>query len=136
MMAPSRIFATEKSLYSRVIDHFGRRQVLASEVPFEGKRIDLVFVDRNGVTNSVEAKLKDWRGALRQATTNRLACDYSYVAIPRYRASRVDLEMFKRRGVGLIVVDGYAEVAIRARRSEFKDPILARNLRRVARELK
>lgn len=134
MTTEAHSFQTEKSLYPRIIDFFGQRHVMAEEVPFEGKRIDLVFIYRNGVTSSVEAKLKDWRGALRQATVNRLACDYAFVAIPRNHASRIDVVAFRRRGVGLLLVDGVASATIPAVRSESKDPILARNLRAAVRE--
>ncbi len=80
--------------------------VVSRQVYFGGKKIDMVLV-LEGSVSSIEVKISDWRGALRQANLNRLASDYSYVAMWHEDAERaVDhLDDFVRLKVGLIIVD-------------------------------
>ena len=80
--------------------------IVSRQVYFGGKKIDMVLVLNESVS-SIEVKISDWRGALRQANLNRLACDYSYVAMWHEDAGRaVDhLEDFVRLKVGLIIID-------------------------------
>lgn len=127
--AVSHRFRRETELYPPILSYFKRCPVRAEEVPFVGKSVDLVFIATNGVVTTVEAKIANWRKALKQATVNRLGCDYAYVAVPRNHASTIEHEQFVQRGVGLFIVDGTAEKAIPATRATYKDVELARLLR-------
>ena len=126
-------FDRERQLYPMVRKHFASYPYRMEEVPFEGKRIDLVFVARNGVTSSVEVKLQHWKGALHQATVNRLAVDYSYVALPKEQVRESQLKDFHSRGIGVLSVDGKASATLKAARSKVKDYGLAATLRRAVR---
>ena len=127
-------YKKERDLYPKIFDYFNHYKVHAEEVPFEGRVIDLVFLASNGVISTVEAKLRDWRRALLQATINRLASDFSYVAVPSNHSSAIDLRLFAQRGVGLLIVDGRAIDEVRPRRPTFKDPELVWSLRVATKE--
>lgn len=80
------------------------------QVYYGGKRIDLVVLEDSGYS-AIEVKLSDWRGALKQASLNKTACEASYVAIWRNKArSAIDnLHEFAAKQVGLIVIDELSE---------------------------
>lgn len=80
--------------------------IVSRQVYFGGKKIDMVLI-LDEVVSSIEIKISDWRGALRQANLNRLACDYSYVAMWHKDAEKAidHLEDFVRLKVGLIILD-------------------------------
>lgn len=56
----------------------------------------------------IEAKLRDWKGALAQAVDNRSRCDWSFAAFPA--DERLPMDMIRSRaaesGVGIMVVGG------------------------------
>lgn len=71
---------------------------------------------------AVEAKLKDWREAVRQACDNKRRADYSYVALPKLGSGHARQHLLvtaRDAGVGIIELqpDGDAEVVLRARRT-------------------
>jgi len=73
------------------------------------KRIDMVALERldgEGRVIAIEAKISDWKTALRQAFRNLFAVDLSYVALPDRAAARVDMPVFRDTGIGLLAVDG------------------------------
>ena len=73
------------------------------------KRIDLVALSRldgEGTVIAVEAKISDWKTALKQAFRNLFSVDLSYIAIPDARVARIDRGIFKEVGIGLLAVDG------------------------------
>ncbi len=76
------------------------------QVSFTQKRIDIV-VRGNDKTWAIEVKINDWKGALRQAFQNKIACDLSYVAIWHKYSHRAlnNKEVFESMGIGLIVVN-------------------------------
>src|SRR5258706_5718681 len=72
-------------------------------------RTDIVAVSGNGSVIAIEAKLRDWRGALQQAYRNTAFASESYVlmplaAIPLVLAHAIE---FTRRGVGICVIEGH-----------------------------
>jgi len=83
-----------------------RGYAVLGEIPAGGRRADLVGVGDSIV--AVELKLRDWRGALRQAMAYQLGAEYAWVAMPlaaaagalRYR------DRFEREGIGLLGVMG------------------------------
>lgn len=76
------------------------------QVYYGGKRIDLIIYSENA-SSAIEVKLSDWRGALRQASLNKTACEESYVAMwHKQAASALDnIKEFAANKVGLIIVD-------------------------------
>lgn len=67
------------------------------------KRIDMVAI-RNRWMHAIELKVRDWRGALRQAYSNLYTADYSYVALWHETAARVEHGVFRAHGIGLLRV--------------------------------
>ncbi len=113
----------ETQLYARVLELFPRQSLAFSEVPYFGKRVDLVLTERRiSVLHAVEVKLRDWQGALKQAAINQLFAHYSYVALPEWRIRTLgpeQLNAFARYHVGLIAVDEYARIVIPALRNGY-----------------
>ena len=84
--------------YFRVLGY-----VIAKEVPVGVRSVDLYCVDANtGTTVAVEAKLHDWRGALRQARVYRLAADFTYIALPERAMTAGCLDACSEEGIGAI----------------------------------
>lgn len=65
-----------------------------------------IFSVKLGTTISIEAKLKDWKGACLQAQRYLCFSDYSYVALPVETVKNVDTILFQNAGIGLLSVDG------------------------------
>ena len=79
---------------------------VGAEVPILGRRADLVGAGDDALV-AVELKLRDWRGALRQAIAYQLAADRAWVAMPLAAASSAYRARwrFEADGVGLLAVD-------------------------------
>lgn len=83
------------------------------------KAIKNIFSSKLGTTISIEAKLKDWKGACLQAQRYLLFSDYAYVAMPEAYIKNIDLDIFTQSGIGLLAVAiKNVEEIIPARRSE------------------
>ena len=67
------------------------------------KRIDMVAIKSRRM-NAIELKVRDWRGALRQAYSNLYTADYSYAALWHEAAARVDCAIFRAHGIGVLRV--------------------------------
>jgi hypothetical protein len=110
----------EAALYPIIADHFAERGLACwREASFLGSWIDLYARDERGHTVSVEAKVKDWKRALRQAQLVRNSAERVYVAVwaPYVHRALTDAARadFGRTGVGLLSVNGHCEVLIEAR---------------------
>lgn len=79
---------------------------LKDELPVGLRRIDIVGL-RRGEIITVELKLRDWKGALRQAWRNRICSHWSYVALP-YDVATVAAtrQEFERYGIGVWAIQG------------------------------
>ena len=88
------------------------------EVPFGPKRIDLVALDpQSKRVTAVEAKVEDWRAGFRQAMIYRICANHVYIAVDERFVRRVDFRALRPYGIGAIVVNGVAEVVLKARPS-------------------
>jgi hypothetical protein len=134
----------ETDLYAALFDLFHRHAFAFAEVPFFGKHIDLVFGTSALLwLYAVETKLRDWRGALKQAALNQLAAQHSYVALPDRLAGKVadrDRQVFASYSVGLISVGSQAKIVVPATRNGYFNPpqyrVLKGTLTRAARTQK
>lgn len=82
----------------------GRYQI-AKEVPHFEKRIDFAFIKgESGEICTIEAKTKNWRRAIQQATLNLTATHRSYIAIFNENVRRVSREAIRNSNIGLISV--------------------------------
>jgi len=113
---PLPFFTREVHMYEPVLEFFTDVGIAVAEVPFFGKRIDLLFGTPSlSSLYAVEIKLHDWRSAFKQAALNQLAAQRSYIALPWQLAARLaerEVDLFIRYDVGLIGVGAFAKVLI------------------------
>src|SRR6266480_180268 len=115
---------TEVNLYPAILKLFRKQPHVFVEVPYHGKRVDLVF-STSQMRNlyAVEVKVLNWRRAIRQAAVNQLFAQLSYVALPDYLVSRFNerhREIFRKHHLGLIsVADNKARIEVQAVRNGF-----------------
>ena len=114
-------FSREVDMYPCLLRFFSRFDRGIAEVPFFGKRIDLLFCTPSLLSlYAVETKLYDWRSAFNQAALNQLAAQRSFVAVPSALAVRLaerEDDLFNRYDVGLIAVDSKARILIPPRKN-------------------
>lgn len=76
------------------------------EVPFYEYRIDVyAYSSRANLTVAVELKLTKWARAVEQALLYQLCSELVYIALPSEYVKRVNLEVLRRHGIGLIAVE-------------------------------
>jgi|GEM_PF-2240865 len=113
---PLPVFRREVDMYQPLLSLFSQVGLTVAEVPFFGKRIDLLFGTPSLLSlHAVETKLHDWRSAFKQAALNQLAAQRSYIAVPLMLAARLaesEEDLFRRYDVGLIGVAGSAKILI------------------------
>jgi len=113
---PSIVFRREVDMYEPLLSFFSGVGLAVAEVPFFGKRIDLLFGTPSLLSlYAVETKLHDWRSAFKQAALNQLAAQKSYIAVPWKLATSLaerEEDLFHRYDVGLIGVAEFAEIFI------------------------
>ena len=85
--------------------------VLALELPWFGRRIDLVTLTSSGRTTAYELKLCNNRRALQQAKRNRQAFDRSYIVTATLPSPR-NRQLAEDAGIGVILVSGGEHVVI------------------------
>ncbi|MHA1363290.1 MAG: hypothetical protein ACTSP1_12290 [Candidatus Freyarchaeota archaeon] len=96
-----------------------------SEVPMLSRHIDLVCVKPNfKEIVAIEAKVKDWKKALKQAKTYRLCAHKVYVALWYEYIHRAKSELFDSFGVGLLKVNDQVEEVQSPHRSKIIHPDL------------
>lgn len=126
-------FRREELLLGPVARYLRRRTFRRQqpEVPFFEYRIDLfAFSHRHDLTLAIELKLSRWRRAFEQALLYQLGVDLTLIAVPRTVSSRVDTDLLREHGVGLIVVGsaGRCEEIVTATRSRLVRPHYRRQL--------
>jgi hypothetical protein len=78
--------------------------LIVHELPWHGRRVDMVTRTRGGSITSYEFKIGSFSRVLEQAIYNRLSFDRSYVvvaAMPR----RENIQLSERYNVGIMMVD-------------------------------
>jgi len=82
-----------------------RRFALRTEVPFHGKSIDMLFLDRETRRLvAVELKVSKWRKALLQAAVYQLGAHRVYVALWHRHLDAERVAVIQRHGLGVIEV--------------------------------
>ena len=101
-------FRTEHDLVLAVARYLRNQafRLQMEEVPFYEYRMDMYgYSRRKDLTVAVELKLTRWSRAVEQALLYQLCSDLVYIAMPASAASRVDLPLLERHGLGLISVE-------------------------------
>ena len=100
---PKRV--TERRLCDVLVAYYRGRHAVAREVQHYEKRIDVVVVCA-GLNQlwAIEAKVSDWKRAVRQAVVNLAVAERSYIAMYRQNAHRVPWGYLHQRRIGLIEV--------------------------------
>jgi hypothetical protein len=119
-------FKTEKHLVSallKALTHetcpLATRRVV-KEYDYESGRTDVLALTGSDQLVAFEAKLQDWRRAIRQAWRNTSYVDLAYVVLPADRASVAieHIDHFVDYGVGLCFIEnGSLRVAIESLRA-------------------
>ena len=129
---------TEKSLVAPLRRLFpAARFEMLTEAPFNGKSIDVLFMDRKTRRLiAVELKLDKWRKALRQAAAYQLCAHRVYVGLLESRLNDENLAAMSRHGLGVISFRPAgrglrAEIVLRPRATGFVGRDYARRLRRL-----
>jgi hypothetical protein len=76
---------------------------LVTELPWNGRRVDVATLTRTGVSTAYELKLRDTRRALEQASLNGMSFDRSFV-VTTSRTSPSNIDQAASLGIGLIHV--------------------------------
>jgi hypothetical protein len=112
---PGRV--PEAALYPVIADSFARRGFSCwREASFFGNWIDLYMRDETNDAIAIEAKVYDWRRALRQAILLRNSAPRVFVALWEPYVHRASVVEFEAAGVGLLSVNGNCEVRLEAPR--------------------
>lgn len=112
----------EKTIASRVEQHLlTDMNNVFREVPFLQRHVDIVgFEESLERIIAIEAKVKNWRDAVRQARTCMLFTDEVYIAIPDEFIHRVDLKVLGNLGIGLFSVGDDVTIELNTSQSKFK----------------
>lgn len=97
----------EAELTKPVARYFSRKgyRWQATELQFFEYNIDIYAFSRIcDLTISVELKIKNWRRAFEQALIYQLCSDLVLIALPKETVHRVDHDLLKPEGIGLLYV--------------------------------
>ena len=96
----------EKNVVDQIEQHLSANYTMVfREVPFLQRHVDIVGYDESsGRIIAIEAKIKNWREAVKQARTCLFFTDEVFIAMPKEFVHRVDLEILENYGIGLISV--------------------------------
>lgn len=82
-----------------------------TELPFLQRRIDIVgYKSTQDTLVAVEAKVKNWQTAVRQAITCLLFADEVYIAMPAEYVHRVNILEIAKFGIGLMEVNSVVKI--------------------------
>ena len=106
----------ELSLIQTVSEYLDHRSFhIVTELPFLQRHIDIVgYEPTKGALIAVEAKIKNWQIAVKQAVTCLLFADEVYIAMPTQYIHRVSHVEIARFGIGLLGVNGSVEIVHQA----------------------
>ena len=112
------------SLVETVFDYLNVKSYkTVKELPFLQRRVDIVgYKLRNDALIAVEAKVKNWQAAVKQAITCLLFADEVYIAMPTEYIHRVAQSEIFKFGIGLLEVNSSVHIIIKAVSSRYTSP--------------
>lgn len=87
----------------------GTSTLVALEVPWRGRRIDLATMSGGGITSAFELKREASARVFEQAIYNRQAVHRSWVVVPTAPSAR-SLQLADEVGVGVVQVNGRVRI--------------------------
>lgn len=85
---------------------------MTAEIPVGMRSVDLFCIERHtGTTLAIEAKLRDWRRALRQAEAYKFAADVVYLALPEQVISDPCVRACTVAGIGIMAMPKKGKVS-------------------------
>ncbi len=119
----------EYKLYEPVKNYFENLgYTVYPEIPIAGSNIDLV-ARKNNELMGVELKMSLTKNVIYQCYRNHLSCDLVYAAIPT-KPKNKNVELCKRRFIGIICVKGEAEIILEAKAHPYLAPYFRERLLR------
>lgn len=97
----------EASLLEPVANYVRRKgfRFQKDEMPFYEYKVDLyAFSHVKNRTIAIELKLHKWQRAFEQVILYQLCADYVYIAMPANSIGRVDIDLLKTHGIGLLSI--------------------------------
>jgi hypothetical protein len=96
----------EKYLVKNIVSYLEKKgYLIALEVPFLSRSIDVVYKTKRGELVAIEAKMDYCKKAFEQAKYCLLAASRVYVCLPERRISDMVRQRFLGMGIGLIHAD-------------------------------
>ena len=77
-----------------------------------------MVVIKNSKITTIEVKINNWRKALHQAYANLYVFDYSYVAMWYKAIPNMDIDLFRKLGIGVLKVNETCEEILKAKQSK------------------
>lgn len=106
------MYISQEYLLAEPVSAYVRRKSFyrqQRELQFYEFRIDIYGFSRvKHLTVAIELKIHKWRRALEQALIYQLCSDLVFIAVPANTIARVDDELLREHGIGLLAVDGIA----------------------------
>lgn len=101
--------------------------LIIDELPWHGRRVDLVTRTRSGIIVSYELKIGSFSRALEQAIYNRLSFDRSYMVVASMPRPE-NREMAAFHNVGIILIADFSAACILRSPHTHADPVLRQRL--------
>ncbi len=111
----------------------GSRSIFVDELPWSGRRVDLVALTSRKKTIAFELKLNATGRAIQQSSYNRLAFDRSYV-VTTVQPTEVNITAAEDAGVGMIVLTSEGMTVVLEARASNVDDRLKQKVVRAIRE--
>lgn len=97
---------TEKYLVNNIVSYLEKKgYLIALEVPFLSRSIDIVYRTKRGELIAIEAKMNYCKRAFNQAKYCLLGASRVYVCLPERRIAENIRQRFLNMGIGLIHAD-------------------------------
>ena len=102
-----------------------KKYVICIEVQFLERKIDVVARKRRK-TIAFELKIKNWQKAFQQAVSTKICADYSYIVFFEDYFHRINLELLKKEGLGLLLIneEGKITTKLEPKKSNLINPSL------------
>lgn len=111
----------ELAIVEAVAAYFDKKTThVVTELPFLQRHVDIVAYEPiSGLLIATEAKVKNWRIAIRQAITCLLFANEVYIAMPTKFIHRVMQPTLAKFGIGLLEVNSNVDVVVEPKKSRY-----------------